>query len=348
MAARTKYARRVKAQKRPSAEMNELLRRSGDLANWDGARAATRELAKALTESLPIRRGLIYGDILGNIFQPVNLEQGVTPEFPLDILAPGTEQDFVAYTIPSTGRIPERHVEGDYITVNTFEVASSIDWALKFSRDARWDVVGRAMQLLEGGFVLKANRDGWHTILAAGVGRNLVVYDNAATAGMFSKRLVTLGKTTMRRKAGGNGTSVGRGRLTDLYMSPEALEDIRSWDTTVIDEITRREIFLAADDEDALPTIFGVRLHGLDELGIGQELQNYYTGTLGGTFPGAKLELAVGLDLLNADSFVNPIRSPIEIFEDPTFHRQRRAGMYGWGEHGFGVLDSRRVLLLAV
>jgi hypothetical protein len=347
--ARVKYRRRVKAQKKPSQEMNLLLKRSGDLSNWEAARAATRELAKALTLSLPIRRGVIYGDILGNIFQPVDLTAGQAPEFPLDILAPGTEKDYVAYTIPSTGRIPERHVEGDYVMVITYEVASSIDWALKFSRDARWDVVGRAMQILEGGFVLKANRDGWHTILAAGVGRNLVVYDDAATPGLFTKRLISLGKTTMRRKAGGNVTSINKGRLTDLYLSPESLEDIRSWDLTQIDDFTRREIFQATgEDDETLPSIFGVNLHDVDELGIGQELQAYYQNTLGGTFPGSKVELAVGLDLYNKDSFVNPIRTPVEIFEDPTFHRQRRAGVYGWGEHGFGVLDSRRVLLMAL
>lgn len=346
--ARKVYIRRAKAKQKPSAEMNLLLKQSGDLSNWDQARAATRELTKALTLSLPLRKGIIYGDILGNIFQPVDLSGGASPEFPLDILAPGTEKDFVAYTIPSTGRIPERHIEGDYVMVTTYEVASSIDWALKFSRDARWDVVGRAMQILEGGFVLKANRDGWHTILAAGVGRNLVVYDDAATAGLFTKRLVNLGQQTMRRKAGGNSTSLGRGELTDLYLSPEALGDIRSWDVNQIDEFTRREIFLAGGRDGGLPTIFGVNLHDIDELGIGQELQNYYLNNLGGTFPGSKLELAIGLDLTNTDSFVNPVRSPIEIFEDPLFHRQRRAGMYGWGEHGFGVLDSRRVLLMAL
>lgn len=347
--ARTRiYRRRTKASKRPTPEMDLLLRQSGDLADWDQARASTRELTKALTLSLPLRQGVIYGDILGDIFTPIELAAGAAPEFPLDILAPGTEKSFTAYTIPSTGRIPERHIEGDYVMVTTFEVASSIDWALKFSRDARWDVVGRAMQILEGGFVLKANRDGWHAILAAGVGRNLVVYDDAATAGLFTKRMIALGKTTMRRKAGGNATSINRGELTDLYLSPEGLEDIRSWDLSQIDDFTRREIFVAGGQEGALPAIFGVNLHDIDELGIGQELQNYYLNTLGGTFPGGKLELAVGLDLRNRDSFVNPVRAPIEIFEDPTFHRQRRAGMYGWGEHGFGVLDSRRVLLFAL
>jgi hypothetical protein len=348
MARKVLYHRRAKAKQKPSEAMNVLLKQSGNLNDWDKARAATRELTKALTESLPLRRGIIYGDILGNIFQPVDLAPGAAPEFPLDILVPGTEKDFVAYTIPSTGRIPERHIEGDYVMVTTYEVASSIDWALKFSRDARWDVVGRAMQILESGFVLKANRDGWHTLLLAGKDRNILVYDDAATAGFFSKRLINLAQQTMRRKAGGNSTSVGRGELTDLYLSPEALGDIRSWTTTEIDEFTRREIFLSGRPENPLPTIYGVQLHDIDELGIGQELQNYYVTNLGGTFTGSKVELAIGLDLTNTDSFVNPIRSPIEIFEDPTFHRQRRAGMYGWGEHGFGVLDSRRVLLLAL
>lgn len=347
---RTKYARlRARASKRPTPEMNELLRRSGDLSNWDTAYAAKLELATALTQSLPIRQGVIYGDILGNIFQTVPLEQGVTPEFPLDLLAPGTEKDFIAYTIPSVGRIPERHIEGDYITINTYETGSSIDWALKFSRDARWDVVGRAMQVLEGGFVLKQNRDGWHTLLAAGVGRNLVVYDDAGTAGLFTKRLIALARTTMRRKAGGNASSLNRGRLTDVYLSPEALEDIRSWDLSQIDDFTRRQIFEASGDGDeVLPSIFGVFLHDLDELGIGQELQKYYTDTLGGTFPGSKLELAIGLDLTNTDSFVHPVREPLQIFEDPTFHRQRRASLYCWEESGFGCLDNRRVMLMAL
>jgi hypothetical protein len=43
-----------------------------------------------------------------------------------------------------------------------------------------------------------------------------------------------------------------------------------------------------------------------------------------------------------------PIRQEIEIFEDETLHRQRRAGFYGWGEHGFSVLDNRRIIIGAM
>jgi hypothetical protein len=78
---------------------------------------------------------------------------------------------------------------------------------------------------------------------------------------------------------------------------------------------------------------------------LGQEYQNYFTGTLSGSLQGSDVELVVGLDLTNRDSFVMPVRSELEVFEDDSMHRQRRAGVYGWEEHGFAVLDNRRVLL---
>lgn len=329
--------------KKATPEMIELLRQSGS-SQYEAATAAQAELAKALT--LPLRQGVLNGDTIGGIFEPVNFAPGTSVEFPLDFLAPGSEKDFVAYTIPSQGKIPERHVEGDYVMVPTYEVGSSIDFSLKYARDARWDLVGRALQVLEASFVRKMNDDGWHTILAAGVGRGIVVYDDAATAGYFSKRLVALLKTSMRRNGGGNSTSINRGKLTDLYMSPESLEDIRSWSITEADDFTRREIFVS--DDYGLTKVFGVNLHDIDELGVGQAYQTYYTNTLSGTLPGSKTEIVVGLDLEKSDSFVMPVRQEIEVFEDPTFHRQRRMGMYGFGEHGFAVLDNRRVILGAL
>ena len=153
-------------------ELTDLLVRSGS-QDKNVALAATREFAKAL--ELPLRQGILSGDILNGIFEPIQLAPGATPEFQLDFLAPGTEKDFVAYTLPNHGLIPERHVEGDYVMVPTYDIGSSIDYLLKYARDARWDVVGRAMEVLEQSFVKKMNDDGWHTILAAGVDRNIVV-----------------------------------------------------------------------------------------------------------------------------------------------------------------------------
>ena len=325
----------------PTPELTDLLVRSGS-ANKVEATVANAEFAKAL--ELPLRQGVLNGDILDGIFEPIVLAQSATPEFPLDFLAPGTEKDFVAYTIPNHGYIPRRHVEGDYVMVPTYDIGASIDYLLKYARDARWDVVGRAMEVLEAQFVKKMNDDGWHTILAAGTDRTIIVGDSDADPGQFTKRLVSIMKTTMRRNGGGNSASNNRGMLTDLYVSPEAMEDIRNWGVDQVDEITRREIYTAADG--SINRIFSVNLHDLDELGDGQEYQLFFENVLGGSGSmGDDVEIVVSLDLRTRDSFIMPVRQEVQIFEDDTLHRQKRAGFYGWAEQGFAVLDNRRVLL---
>ena len=327
---------------RPSDEFIALLRKSGD-ADINVAQAAQREFAKAL--ELPLRKGVLVGNILGNIFETINVEAGSTTEFPLDLISPGLEGEHVAYTNPGHGRIPERAVESDYVMIPTYNIASSVDYLLRYAREARWDIVGRAMQVMEAGFTKKMNDDGWHTLLAAGVDRNILVYDGDATAGLFSKRLVSLMQTVMRRNSGGNSASVGRGRLTDLYVSPEALEDVRNWGLDQVDEVTRREIYTASEDGAPITRIFGVNLHDLDELGEGQEYQTFFTSELSGNVQSSDVELVVGLDQSSNDSFVMPVKEQLQVFEDPTLHRQQRAGYYGWAELGFGVLDNRRIIL---
>ena len=108
---------------------------------------------------------------------------------------------------------------------------------------------------------------------------------------------ISVMRTMMRRYAGGNSTSTNPGKLTDLYLSPEGLGDIRSWDLTQIPDAIRTQIFLAGTNEvSSLSKIGDVTLHDLDELGVGQEFQLYFTNTLGGSNPSDKQEIVVGLE----------------------------------------------------
>ena len=300
---------------KPSPEFIDLLKKAGS-ADKAEALVAQHELAKAI--ELPLREGVLVGDIAGGIFERITMEPGTSTEFPLDLLSPGQEDEFIAYTNPGNGRVPERTVEGDYVMIPTYSVTNAIDMLLRYVREARWDVVSRAARVLEAGFVKKMNDDGWHTILAAGVDRNILVYDADAAAGQFTKRQISLMKSVMRRNAGGNSASLNRGRMTDLYLSPEG----------------------------AITKIFGVNLHALDELGQSQEYQNYFTSNLSGSLgPSSDVELVVGLDLAANDSFVMPVKQEVTVFEDEALHRHQKMGFYGFAEIGFGVLDSRRVLL---
>ena len=331
-----------------SDTLKNLMKTAGS-ANYDVAMPAQAEIAKAM--ELPLQQGIFDGDILApyGVYEVIQLDPGAPREWPLHFVQPGTESEYTAYTIPNHGYIPQRHVEGDYIMIPGYDVGNSIDTNLKYLRHANWPVQAAMQEALMAGFTKKLNDDGWHVILAAGVDRNIVVRDSdKAAAGQFTKRVVNLAQQVMRRNGGGNSTSINRGKLTDLFLSPEAVGDIKNWNVDQIDDVTRREIFLRKDG--GLSEIFGVVLHDLDELGEGQEYQLYLENELSVTLPGSDVEVAIGLDLGRANSFLMFMASEgIGVFPDPVLHRQRRWGVYSWLQDiGFSCLDTRSVILLSI
>lgn len=328
----------------PDKETLELIVKSGDM-NRAVAFQAQRDLAMAF--QVPLRDAILAGDIVTNWFTPIQLGPGASLEFPLDLLSPGEEDEHVAYTYPGNGRIAEKQVEGDYVMVPTYMFASSIDWLLRYAREANWMVVQRCMQVLQASFIKKINDDGWHTLITAAADRNILMYDADASAGQFTKRLISLSKLTMRRNGGGNSSSVNRFKLTDIACSPECKEDMRNWGLDQIDEMTRREIYLSDDNAESISKVFGVFLHDYDEFGQGQEYQNFWTNTLGASMASGDLEVLIGADR-NRAVFLNPIKQQVQIYDDPTLHRSGKAGMYGTGEHGFAVLDGRAAIAMSL
>jgi hypothetical protein len=329
----------------------ELLRA---MASRDQRKAAAARQAFAQELISPLRRGIFDADNLGEIYSPQVIPYGATASYPLDFVRPGDEDTFTAYTLAEQGRLPERRVEASEINVPTFKIGNSIDWDIKFMKEARWDVVRRALAVFEAGFVRKINSDGWRTVLAGAADRGLVVsasgsavltgssqcVTTAPNPGEFTKELVSRMHTAMTRGAGGNGNA---GRLTDLYLSLEAMECVRAWDANKIDEFTRREIFVSA--EKGLAQIYGVILHAMTEFGVGQEYQAFLASVLSATLATGTEEFVVGLDLSTQDSFVMPIKEELEVYDDEALVRFQRMGIFGWMRHGFACLDNRRVLL---
>jgi hypothetical protein len=67
---------------RPNDEFINLYKKTGD-NDQNVAYAAQRQFAKAL--ELPLRKGVLIGNILGNIFETFNVEPGASTEYPLDL-----------------------------------------------------------------------------------------------------------------------------------------------------------------------------------------------------------------------------------------------------------------------
>lgn len=325
----------------PDPAIAALMRKAGD----NDARIALEgqyEFAKALT--LPLQDALLPVNLIDSVFTPVDRTGQSDLSYPLDFLNPGQEEDFIAYVQPGNGRIPERQVQADYIHLRTYMIANSIDITLRILRDAQWDIMSRMLEVIRAGFQMKMNRDGWRVILAAGASRNLVVNDTAGAAGVFTRRLLGLLQSEMQRQ-GGVMTSQNRRKLTHLFVSTESKYEIYNWDLTVIDDATRRELYMAQSNDGAFK-IAGVNIVDLVELGVGREYNNYYVGATGlnQTLPNSDTEIVVGFDL-NRDTFIMPVREMLNINVDPNMHRSQKAGMYGWFEGGYAALDNRDLLI---
>ncbi len=326
------------------AELNEVLKASAGKIGFETYEAHSK-IAKALEE--PLRKGITSRDASEGIFEELPADGMSSYEYSLDFLPPGTENDYIAYTAPSHGYIPQRHVEGDYLMIPCIDIVDAIDTNRKYIRNANWDVVGRMREVLTDGMAKKSMDVAFQTLLAAGVGRNIVVTDSDAAQGQFTKRLVSLGKAVMARNGGGNSSSMNRFTLTDMYLSTEALEGIRNWNVDQVDEITRREIFVN-EQEPGIQRVFGVNLHEIVEFGVGQQYQNYLVNDLSASLPASKVEFCLGLDLNANGAFIKPVSQQVEVFEDQELHRQRRWGLYSEMSAGWGVADNRAVLLFAL
>ena len=324
------------------AGVKDILRRAGSLDRAI-ALAGQYEFAKAL--QLPLSEALLAQDIVNGVFQTVNLTNGESLEYPMDILNPGDEDDFMAYVNPGHGRIPERQVEADYVILRTYMLANAIDIPLRILRDANWDIMSRMLDIFKAGFIRKINIDGWHTILASGASRNSIIYDSAATAGVMSRRLISLMEIEMRRQ-GGTFTTLKNRRVTHLFMSPEAKHDIYNWTLTEIDDVTRRDLYIA-QSTGGVSKLLNTFLVDLNEFGVGQEHNDYFITALGQTLPGSKVEIVAGLDLSDP-SFIMPVRENLVVNNDEYMHRNQKAGVYGWMELGFAALDNRDVLIGAL
>jgi len=319
-----------------------LLKAAGSM-NETEAHAAQAELTKGLAEEF-YQEGILDGDIVSGIFVSETFDEDVVSEYILDLVAPGTEADLIAWYMPDTGWVPERTINMNKVNVPRKNVANSINCPLKFLRQKRVDILGRMMDAMEAGFIIRDNLDGWSVILAAGAGNGAAV-EASGTDGVFDFASLRAMKLRMRRQDNGNSTSVGRRIMTDLFLSPEAAEDIRELAHDDADDFTRKEIADRADMDGFRWQ--GVNFNVLDELGDGQLFQKYWIETLGIAMVDSSTELLIGLDLTprGKRNFVNPKGMNLEIYEDRNLHRRQEFGWYSWKSRGYAVLNRRVIVI---
>ena len=332
------------------------------------ATASSTEARKAVAQALsvPVLQAVKDGSVARQLFAVEQLEPGAQASYPIadDIEAP-------VWTLPRVGAVPQNFIElaGEELYVPFFTIATSMDWSLRAALDGRINVAQRAMKAAARAVVDYEEEAAWRLLAPAATtkfpGKGLlkprpapiVEVGGALAAGFLSKELINKMMVRMKRN---------RRVLTDCYVAPEDMADIREWSDSQVDDASRREIFVQGGRD----AIFGVKLHEIHQLGATGRYNINSNDSEGGIFKvsatgyfndykptnankvDADLNLVdagetqvYGFDLTANDSLVMPIKQELQFFEDPSLHREQKAGFYGWEQIGLAVLDSRMLVM---
>lgn len=299
---------------------------------------------------------------------------GEVPTIPLDNFTGNAEGLIDVWSTSIAGGLATNHIAGgDEFRMTTFRLDSALSMLKRDAEKGRFDILASGMERMAQEVMVKEQYMAWQTMLRAlGAARTNGVAQliTGTTAGSFQIDDVNRLRTKVARFRnswlGGTPTvKVGSG-FTHLVVSPEIMEDIRSWAyqpaNTRAGSITTsgataipltEQIRNSIWNESGMVSVPGVaNFIQLNEMGVGQAYNTIFDDgyTAGGgdpAFNGAIQELVLAVDL-SLDGGVmmaatdSDRTTEFTVEEDDQFtKRSGRFGYFGGLECGFSWLDTR-------
>jgi hypothetical protein len=352
----------MKLKLKNTAEQIELVKAMG---SRDTTVAAEANQAFAAFLGPVVAKVLMQAATASAIYTDLPYDEDDRPSIPLDLWYDGGEGYVTTWSQSVAGGLPTSTVEGfAEMKVATYRLDSAVSFLKRYARRGRLDVVSKAVERMSNEVLVKQERNAWAVALKtlAESGNVLNTDETTVTFTLdILNRLMTQVKRINRSYAG--GTTTDAYGLTDLFVSPEVKEDIRSFayqpvsitttaDTlpaknvlTNLPEGVREDIYRNAGTQE----IYGVAIHDLIELGAGQKYNTLFAEFYTTNFTASTDELIVGLDL-SKDAFVRPVARQAEsggtftaLPDDQFAARAEKIGFYGFLEEGRACVDSRAV-----
>lgn len=243
-----------------------------------------------------------------SIFKPEKLAPGAQANYPISF-----DYTELGTYLSKLGGAVTRITEGDEIYIPTFGIEAAARYSMDVAEQGRIDIASEQMNLLKNRIIAKEEFSAWRLIKAtlSGVNTNQTVYCSGGVENFHSFSKKALNKLAVQ-------LDLQRRVMTDVYVSPASLGDIREWSNSQIDFLTQREIF----QKGGLPgdTMWNFQLHKV------------YDSTLVGN------DSAWGFDVRTFGKM--PILKEFETYEDPSAILQWQIGVLGRERVGFGVTDS--------
>jgi len=330
---------------------------------------------------------------IGNLYTTLAYGEDDNPSLPLDLFHDITDENYIqVYSQQVAGGLPYSQVfpAHNELKFSTYTLDSALAFDRKYVKQARLDVVSKTFTRLAQEVLIKQTKTAFNvlaTALVKGQGNTATVGSQiigSTTENRFVlddfNRLITKSKRINSSWNGGTPIGGVTSGITDLLVSPEMVEQLRSMaynpintidadgstvtatDGQVAPDQLRMELYGAA----GLPSFYGINIMELNQLGIDQTFNKLFAAVVTaegatvvgggntGTFAQATDEILIGVDR-SKDALIRPVviaegtSSEMQILVDDQFSvRQNKIGYYGKLEEGRICIDDRALIGLAV
>ena len=306
----------------------------------------------------------------GAVYVDAPYDADDNPSFPLDLYYNESANYFSVISQNIAGGLPTSQdvFAGQELKIAPYRLDSAVSFLKKYARRGRLDVLAKAVERMAQEVLVKQERNAWAVILKAAADGVTNSDQHAFALGGTSFQLndLNLMMTRMRRinssfAQGTPADGFSRG-ITDLFISPEVMEDVRAFSynavggetagatATDLPNTVRDEIYRAA----GAGNLFGVNLVEIMELGPNRKYVNLME-TLDPTLmdnPTTTDDIIVGIDA-SKGAFVRAIatqdNSTFTALADDQFSaRSEKLGFYGHLEEGRVCVDTRAVVVGAL
>jgi hypothetical protein len=325
---------------------------------------------------------------LSNLFTPLQYNADDNPSLPLDLYYNIFDEDYIrVYSQSVAGGLPTNMVQptASELKFTTYTLDSAVAFDRKYASRSRLDVIGKTFTRVAQEVLLKQERTSSNLLMTALAeatngkasfsAKNRNVFRTTA-ANVFQlndlNKLITKAKRVNASWSGGTPTGARHG-ITDLLVSPEVVESIRSMAYNPVNTRQATSGVTSIPATDAIRTevwkssgvteFFGINIMEILELGDGKRYNTVFDTVAGTTdyldhdsttassqFAGATEQIIVGLDrsrdaLVRAIAVDSDTGSEFNLVADDQFSiRQQRIGYYGSLEEGRMVLDNRALV----